>query len=249
MTVDHLIAQSTPHPPAALAGTLVGSAAVPDAVAALPLRLTCLSRTAGLVHLHASARDHTAEQSGFVRAARRIIRLVLEEALAVRRHEPHLVRTPLGATFAGATPRAPQLTAVSVPRAGDAMEHELREIVPDTRFGKILIQRDPVTTQPQLFYAKLPRLTRGHDVILLDPMMATSGTVQLALSTLLDAGVLLEDVILANVLTCPSALERLAQAAPGLRVVTSFVDERLTDQAFMHPGIGDFGDRFYGTTA
>ena len=96
MTVDHLIAQSTPHPPAALAGTLVGSAAVPDAVAALPLRLTCLSRTAGLVHLHASARDHTAEQSGFVRAARRIIRLVLEEALAVRRHEPHLVRTPLG---------------------------------------------------------------------------------------------------------------------------------------------------------
>ena len=63
------------------------------------------------------------------------------------------------------------------------------------------------------------------------------------------AGVAEQDIVMANVLTCPSALHTLLGRHPQVQVVTSFIDEALTDQAFMRPGIGDFGDRFYGTTA
>lgn len=206
-----------------------------------------LARTPGLLSLHTIARDKHAQQEAFVRSTRRIMRMLLEEAFGHLRHIDQQVLTPTGFLFEGVTPSQDCLVAVSVPRAGDALEAELRDIRPDTRIGKILIQRDPESKLPSLYYTKLPRSIAGQEVLLLDPMMATAGTACLAVQVLVDAGVLEADIILVNVLTCPAALRSLHARHPHVRVVTSFIDDELTEDSFMKPGIGDFGDRFYGS--
>ncbi|GAA3403023.1 uracil phosphoribosyltransferase [Pseudarthrobacter polychromogenes] len=215
---------------------------------ALPPNAFPLRRTPGLLALHAAARNREASHAEFVTATRRIMRLLLEESLAYLCYEDRLVTTPTGFPFTGAALVQHELFAVSVPRAGDALEAELRDIHPGTRFGKVLIQRDTVTKLPRMFYQKLPAQIAGQQVLLLDPMMATAGTANMAVKVLQDAGVAEADILLVNVLTCPSALEKLYERHPMVRVVTSYIDDALTEQAFMRPGIGDFGDRFYGTT-
>ncbi|QQD76385.1 uracil phosphoribosyltransferase [Curtobacterium sp. YC1] len=206
-----------------------------------------LPRTDGLVALHATARDVRATHLEFVLSTQRIMRLLLEEALGQLQHTDSTPTTPIGATFPGRVRVQRETFAVSVPRAGDALEAELRSIVPDARLGKILIQRDPQRKVPVFHWSKLPDGIAGKEVLLLDPMMATAGTVKMAVSVLAAAGVRPADIVLVNFLTCPEALGKLFAEYPEIRVVTSFVDEGLTEQAFMRPGIGDFGDRYYGT--
>lgn len=206
-----------------------------------------LNRTPGLLALHATARDKFTEHDAFVRSTRRIMRLILEEALGELRHQNHDVTTPTGFQFKGTAPVENTVTAISVPRAGDAFEAELRDIRPDAKLGKILIQRDPDTKLPNLYYTKLPKSLKGKEVLLLDPMMATAGTAGLAVKVLLNEGVNESDIILVNFLTCPQALDALHASHPEVRVITSFIDDELTPECFMKPGIGDFGDRFYGS--
>ncbi|MQY27837.1 uracil phosphoribosyltransferase [Nocardia aurantia] len=201
----------------------------------------------GLIALHTQARDAAAGQERFVRATGRIIRLLLEAALSRLRHRPRAVTTPTGFVFDGVEPIEPTLYAVTIPRAGDALESGLREIRPDARLGKILIQRDPVTKQPSLLYRKLPPGIAGHEVLLLDPTIATGGTLLTAINELVAAGVEESQILVVNVLTCPEALATVLSRRPDLRIVTSHIDRTLTDQAFMQPGIGDFGDRYHGT--
>lgn len=208
-----------------------------------------LPPTPGLIALHTQARDATAGQEQFVRATGRIIRLLLETALSHLDHQSHAVATPTGFVFEGVRAVQPELYAVTIPRAGDALEIGLREIRPDARFGKILIQRDPVTKQPTLLYRKLPPDIAGRQVLLLDPTIATGGTLLTAINELVAAGVEESDILVVNVLTCPEALATVLSRRPDIRIVTSHIDRTLTDQAFMQPGIGDFGDRYHGTVA
>lgn len=225
----------------------------PPLAVALPDRpmrgtVTVLPRTAGFLALHTTLRDRRASRSAFVASCRRVMRIILEEALAQLSHHERCVTTPIGATFTGVARAQEGLFAVSVPRAGDAFEAELREVAPEARIGKILIQRDTVSKRPHRYYCKLPHAIAGHEVVLMDPMMATAGTAKLAIATLAEHGVEPDDVVFANFMTCPSALDALHSRYPGVRVVTGFVDEAITPEAFMTPGMGDFGDRFYGTS-
>lgn len=206
-----------------------------------------LARTDALLALHATARNADASHLEFVLSTQRIMRLLLEDALGRLHHTDSAPTTPIGATFSGRRRIQRETFAVSVPRAGDALEAELRSIVPDARFGKILIQRDPDRKVPVFHWSKLPEGIAGNEVLLLDPMMATAGTVKMAVSVLAGSGVRPADIVLVNFLTCSEALKKLFDEYPEVRVVTSFIDEGLTDQAFMRPGIGDFGDRYYGT--
>ncbi|GAA5069717.1 uracil phosphoribosyltransferase [Nocardia callitridis] len=203
----------------------------------------------GLLALHTEARNAETGHERFVRLTQRIIRLLLESALSHVEHRPRAVVTPTGNVFDGVEPVDPALYAVSIPRAGDALESGLREIRPDTKLGKILIQRDRTTKQPALFYTKLPPDIAGKEVLLLDPTIATGGTLLTAVNELIAAGVEEHRIIVVNVLTCPEALITVLSRRPDLRIITSHIDTTLTDEAFMLPGIGDFGDRFNGTVA
>lgn len=127
------------------------------------------------------------------------------------------------------------------------MEAGLRAVCRSVRVGKILIQRDKVTQLPHLYYSSFPEDIAQRHVLLLDPMLATGGTALAAIQALLEHGVAEEKIIFINLITVPEALTIVCQRHPNVKIVTSAIDERLNENAYMLPGIGDFGDRFFGT--
>jgi uracil phosphoribosyltransferase len=209
-------------------------------------RVAVLPQTEQLRAMHTIIRDRNASRSDFTHYARRIIRLLLEEALSLLPFEEHGVTTPVGQTYHGLR-RVPEVCGVSVVRAGESMEAELRELDPGMPIGKILIQRDKQTKLPRLYYQNLPADIADRHVLLLEPMLATGGSTLAALEVLREAGVPAEHTVLVNFLASPQGLERVRAAHPGLGIVTSSIEDGLSEQAFMLPGIGDFGDRFFGT--
>jgi uracil phosphoribosyltransferase len=206
-----------------------------------------LPQTDQLRALHTIVRDRDCSQEDFRFYTRRIIHRLLEAALDLLPYAKREVTTPVGVTYLGLE-LVDKVCAVPVIRAGEAMEVELLEVLPAVPIGKILIQRDKQTKLPKLYYKQLPAdIAEGH-VLLLEPMLATAGSALAAIDVLLESGVPEERIIMINFISSPEGLERLAGERPGVRIVTSAIEDRLNEHAFMIPGIGDFGDRFFGTT-
>ena len=210
--------------------------------------LHVLPQTRLLRTLHTVVRDRTAAPADFTAGSRRIIRLLLDAALDLLPCRPRDVVTPVGQTYQGLDP-AYRLCGVSVVRAGESMEAELRELYPGVPIGKILIQRDRETKLPHLLYHCLPPDVAERHVLLFEPMLATGGSLLEALDVLVEAGVAPRNIVVVNLLASPRGLERVGTAHPEVAIVTSSVERGLNENAFMLPGIGDFGDRFFGTDA
>ena len=205
-----------------------------------------LPQTNQLRALHTIVRDRNARKEDFVFYADRIIRLLLEAGLDLLPFKPHDVTTPVGRTYPGLR-FAANLCGVSVVRAGESMEAGLRALVPGVRVGKILIQRDKVTKLPHHYYSALPADIGRRHVLLLDPMLATGGTALKAIEVLTEHGVPEEHIVFITVITVPEGIAAVCEQHPGIRIVTSSIEERLNTDAYMLPGIGDFGDRYFGT--
>ncbi len=213
--------------------------AVEEAVHVLP-------QTSQLRALHATIRDRSADRETFVRDAGRIIRRLVEAALDLLPFETYDVQTPVGRTYHGMRIGVP-FCGVAVARAGESMEAGLRAVEPGVRIGKILVQRDTVTKQPRLYYSKLPDDIADRHVLLLDPMLATGGTALAAIDVLIGSGVPADHIVFVNLLSAPEGIAVVRGRFPQVRMVTSAVEERLNENAYMLPGIGDFGDRYFGT--
>lgn len=205
-----------------------------------------LPQTKQLRALHTSIRDRHAERKDFVPSSGRIIRQLIEAGLELLPFEPYEVRTPVGRTYHGLR-LASHICGVSIARAGDSMETELRAMMPEVRLGKILIQRDKVTKLPHLYYSALPADIAQRHVLLLDPMLATGGTALAAIEVLRGRGVPEENIVFVNLLSSPEGIKAVHERCPSVRMVTSSIEERLDENAYMQPGIGDFGDRYFGT--
>jgi uracil phosphoribosyltransferase len=212
---------------------------VQDAVHLLP-------QTRQLRALHTTIRDRDVDRGVFVRTAGRIIRQLVEAGLELLPYEPHDVPTPVGRTYHGVRLGVP-ICGVSIARAGESMEAGLRAVAPEVRIGKILIQRDPETKLPHLYYAKLPADIARRHVLLLDPMLATGGTALAAIEVLRERGVPERHIVFVNLLSAPEGITVVRERFPDVRMVTSSIEERLNENAYMLPGIGDFGDRYFGT--
>jgi uracil phosphoribosyltransferase len=135
-------------------------------------------------------------------------------------------------------------------RAGDSLLRAVRKVVPGIAVGKVLIQRDESTKEkvPILIYEKLPKLlAEKRGVLLVDPMLATGGSACKAIDELVKAGVHPERIVFVNVVCCPEGLKRMAKAWPQVRIITAAVDEKLNGDKYIVPGLGDFGDRYFGT--
>ncbi|MEV7545007.1 uracil phosphoribosyltransferase [Streptomyces sp. NPDC089915] len=206
-----------------------------------------LPQTNQLRAMHTIIRDRRASRADFVFYSRRIIRLLLESALNQLPFDQHEAITPVGETYEGLR-LGPQLCAVPVVRAGDSMLDELRQVIPDITVGKLLIQRDKTTKLPHLYYKNFPEDIADRHVLLLEPMLATGGSAKAAIEVLLDSGVHEENIIFVNFLASPEGIEAVHAVYPLVKIVTSSIEQRLNENAFMIPGIGDFGDRYFGTT-
>ena len=217
-----------------------------DRPAGLPDNLYLLPQTKQLRALHSVVRNRAARREDFVFYAGRIIRMLVEAGLELLPFTEWHVPTPVGRTYPGLH-FASGLCGVAVARAGESMEAGLREVCPGVRIGKILIQRDKVTKLPKFYYSAFPPDIADRHVLLLDPMLATGGTANAAIQVLLDAGVAEDRIVFIAFLAVPEGIEAVHRRYPAVKIVTSAVDERLNENAYMMPGIGDFGDRYFGT--
>merc|ERR1719230_1422080 len=157
---------------------------------------------------------------------------------------------PTGVEFKGVgwgLPYMNNICGVDIVRSGGILLEAVRKVAPDSKTAKILIQRDEETALPKLFYSKLPPNVAELSVILCDPMLATGGSALTAIDVLKEAGVKEESILFINVVSCPEGLKALAEKAPGVRILTAGVDAGLNEKFFIVPGLGDFGDRYYGT--
>ncbi len=172
----------------------------------------------------------------------------LSTVLAVR--ATHDLPTEAGATETPLEPASGQrlrrtIVAVPVLRAGLVMLEAVLALLPEARVGHIGLERDEATAAAARYYAKLPPLSAQTTVLVLDPMLATGGSALAALAVLDAAGA--RDRRLLCVVAAPEGLARVQEAHPDIPIYTAAVDRELNAQKFILPGLGDFGDRLYGT--
>ena len=205
-----------------------------------------LGYTPQLQVLYTLIRDKKTKREDFIFYSDRIIRLLVEEGLNLLPIKKKKIVTPTGSEFNGAEFNG-KICAVSIIRAGESMEKAVREVCEDVRIGKILIQRNEETAEPMLFYSKLPKDIRNRQVLLIDPMLATGGSVCKAIDVLKEKGVKEEKIIFINLISCPEGINKVSKEFPLVSIVTGFIDKKLNSKAYILPGLGDFGDRYFGT--
>jgi uracil phosphoribosyltransferase len=193
-------------------------------------------------HLLVSLRDRSTPATWFRSLTKRLTTVLMLEATRDLPTRPRSVATPLEVTE-GRTLVQP-LVAVPILRAGLGMLDAVVELFPEVRVGYLGLERDEATFQPSEYYAKLPELTDAY-VFVLDPMLATGGSAIAALDSVKKAGA--EWIRMVSVVSAPEGIEALEQAHADVPVVTAAIDRELSDQAYILPGLGDFGDRLFGT--
>eukprot|EP00760_Papus_ankaliazontas_P012631 PhM_4_TR15467/c0_g1_i1/m.83003/K00761/upp, UPRT; uracil phosphoribosyltransferase len=201
--------------------------------------------------MHTHMRDRSTSREDFVFFADRLARLLMEEALSFLAYQRKDVVTPTGDRYEGLEPAA-GICGVSIMRAGESMEHALRDTCRGARIGKILIQRneeDPDKRPMEKYnYCKLPSDIADRFVLLMDPMLATGGSAIRAMKCLtVDYKVPQEHIVFVNVVACPEGIENFTKAFPHTRIVTASIDRALNEHKYIVPGLGDFGDRYFGT--
>jgi len=210
----------------------------------LPANVHMLPQTPQILALHTIIRNQKTGREDFVFYSSRLSRLVVEHALSLLPVEKKVVETPTGAKYDGLGFLA-RPVAVSVVRAGEAMEEAVRDVLLDLPVGKILIQSKQ--KKPRLFYVKLPDNLADKHILLLDATLATGAAAKMAVRVLLDHGAREENIYFLALIASPQSLQSLLYTYPKVQIVVSQVDRGLSDQKFLKPGVGNFGNRFYGT--
>jgi uracil phosphoribosyltransferase len=154
------------------------------------------------------------------------------------------VATPL-ATARGATIAGQEIAIVPILRAGLAMEAGIVRLIPTARVGHIGIYRDPASLEPHTYYCKVPSDIADRQVLVVDPMLATGGSAVEAIALLKGRGARI--IRLMVLIAAPEGIRRVQAGHPDVDIYTAAVDERLNDHGYILPGLGDAGDRLYGT--
>jgi len=189
-------------------------------------------------------RDKTTSTAKFRQLLREISMLLAYE---VTRHLPlttERIETPM-CEMEAPTLQGRKLALVSILRAGNGLLDGILELIPSARVGFIGLYRDPVTLQPVQYYNKLPADLNEREVIVVDPMLATGNSSAKAIDLIKEAGA--KKVIFLCLLAAPEGVKRMFDAHPDVPIVTAAVDDHLNDHGYIVPGLGDAGDRLYGT--
>jgi uracil phosphoribosyltransferase len=187
-------------------------------------------------------RDSTTEPEEFRTLARNVITMLLYEATEDLPVREGTVRTPLADAPSLEIER--EVVAIPVLRAGLGLLAPVLELLPRVSVGYIGLERDEETAVARIYYNKLPRL-QGKIPLLLDPMLATGGSAAQALDLIKEAGG--RDTRMVCIVAAPEGVKMLAERHPEVAVYTAAIDDHLNDRAYIVPGLGDFGDRLFGT--
>jgi uracil phosphoribosyltransferase len=187
-------------------------------------------------------RDRATEPEEFRELARKVITMLLYEATADLRVRHTTVQTPLKEAPATLVER--EVVAIPVLRAGLGILGPALELLPRVSVGYIGLERDEDTAVARIYYQKLPNLV-DKVPLLLDPMLATGGSAAQALDLIKEAGG--RDPRMICVVAAPEGVRVLEERHPEVQIFAAALDEGLNDKAFIVPGLGDFGDRLFGT--
>ena len=194
-------------------------------------------------HIITHLRDKKTKPATFRTLAYQISMLLAIEATNTVETEAKAIETPLETTT-GRVLAHETLIVVPILRAGLGMVQPFSDIFPDVSVGYIGLERDHTTAVARSYYCKLPPLAHRH-VFLVDPMLATGGSAVQALSIVKDQGAV--NPTLVCIVAAPEGVAAVEKHHPGTAIHTAALDRELNDRKYILPGLGDFGDRLYGT--
>ncbi len=196
-----------------------------------------------LAQTRLTAMRRTETESGVFRASlHELTTMVVYEAARLFAVEKYPIETPVAATEGTRLANPPLI--VPVLRAGLGMADAALGLLPESSMGFVGLARDETTHEPRAYMESLPADLSGQPVLVLDPMLATGGSLLHCCKLLADRGC--TDIIVCCVLAAPEGIERLSNSDLPLRLVTASIDEGLNEKAYIVPGLGDAGDRQFG---
>ena len=194
-------------------------------------------------HKLAIIRDVDTGHKRFRELAKEITKFVCYEALKNLPVRNVTVRTPVAEAECRRIDT--DLVVVPVLRAGIGMLEGILELVPSARVGFVGLERDEETKAPVSYYKRFPPQTKGGTCIIIDPMVATGGSTAHAIDELKAAGA--GSIVVVCIVTCPEGIERVESDHPDVPLYAAAIDERLDERKYIVPGLGDAGDRLFGT--
>lgn len=180
----------------------------------------------------------------FRRLVRELAAMLTYEATRDLATEFITVQTPV-AQCSSPVITGKKLCLVSILRAGNGMIDGMTDLLPGARVGHIGLYRDPATLEPVEYYFKVPDDIAERDVMVVDPMLATGNSAVAAISRLKEKGV--TGIKLVCILAAPEGVQKMVQAHPDVRITVAAIDQGLNDHGYIVPGLGDAGDRIFGT--
>jgi len=194
-------------------------------------------------HIITHLRDKTTKPATFRTLSYHISLLLAIEATSGIESEPKTIDTPLERLTGRVLARQP-IVVVPILRAGLCMVQPFTDIFPDVSVGYVGLERDHETARPRSYYCKLPPLA-NRQVFIVDPMLATGGSAVAALTAVIGAGA--ERPTLLSIVSAPEGVAEVEKYHPGTVIHTAALDRELNVRKYILPGLGDFGDRLYGT--
>ena len=197
-----------------------------------------------LQHKLSILRDENTGVKDFRQVVSEIATLMCYEATRDLPLEEVEIKTPV-ATGRFKTIAGKKLAIVPVLRAGLGMVDGILTLIPSAKVGHIGLYRDPETLEPVEYYCKMPTDIADRDVIILDPMLTTGGSASAAIQFIKNYEV--KHIKLMNIIAAPEGVERVRRDHPDVDIYVAAVDEKLNDHGYIVPGLGDAGDRIFGT--
>ena len=189
-------------------------------------------------------RDKSTSTAGFRQLLREISLLLAYEVTRELPVTYQRIETPLQPMDAPVL-EGKKLALVSILRAGNGLMDGILELIPSARVGFVGLYRDPQTLQPVQYYSKLPKELDARMTIVVDPMLATGNSSAAAIDLIKAAGA--TNIKFLCLLASPEGVARMAEAHPDVQIVTASLDEKLDEHGYIVPGLGDAGDRMFGT--
>ncbi len=189
------------------------------------------------------ARNRMTDSKMFRETINEIAGLMCYEATKDLKTVPMNIETPLAKTQGEVL--SDGIVIVPIMRAGLGMVDAMHMLIPHAKIGHIGLYRDETSFTPEKYYTKLPKDLENSTVLLLDPMLATGGSVRRSYEILKEAGA--KDIRFIGIVAAPEGIKAIEDHCPDMRLYLAAIDEGLNDSKFITPGLGDAGDRLYGT--
>jgi len=190
-------------------------------------------------------RDKNTNRCKFQKAAHSISDLLAQQALLHLKTKTVSIQTPIAPTTG--IELTDEIVLVPILRSGITMVPAFLNYFPGAAIGVVGLKRDEKTAIAHLYYNNLPPLNKYQQIIILDPMIATGGTAVETLKLLKENGIHEDKILFVAIVSAPEGINTILTSFPGITIITASEDEKLNDKKLIVPGLGDFGDRYFGT--